>query len=217
MSFTAKPGVCGNGRNINTSWSSDDWESWCEAGPVRVVLTVRERRVMEVDTYVGGRWRAAAASATDLGTVPAAEAAEYFLSLAANAPGSVGKAAILPAVLADSAVIWPRLLAIARDRSRPRETRKSAVFWVGQAAGEAAVAGLTEIVSDTNDLEVRESAVFALSQLRDDLGVPALLQIARNHRDPRIRKKAIFWLGQSEDPRALALFEELLTGGPRRH
>ena len=29
--------------------------------------------------------------------------------------------------------------------------------------------------------------------------------------DPEIRRKALFWLGQSEDPRALALFEELLT------
>jgi hypothetical protein len=33
----------------------------------------------------------------------------------------------------------------------------------------------------------------------------------RTHRDPDIRRRAIFWLGQSNDPRALALFEELLT------
>jgi hypothetical protein len=26
-----------------------------------------------------------------------------------------------------------------------------------------------------------------------------------------LRRKAIFWLGQSDDPRALSLFEELLT------
>jgi HEAT repeat protein len=53
--------------------------------------------------------------------------------------------------------------------------------------------------------------VFALSQLPRDQGVPKLLEIARTHQDPRVRKKAIFWLGQSDDPRALALFEELLT------
>jgi HEAT repeat protein len=53
--------------------------------------------------------------------------------------------------------------------------------------------------------------VFALSQLDNDRGVPELIKVARTHRDPQIRKNAIFWLGQSEDPRAIALFEELLT------
>jgi len=33
----------------------------------------------------------------------------------------------------------------------------------------------------------------------------------RSNRDPEMRRKALFWLGQSGDPRALALFEELLT------
>jgi len=31
------------------------------------------------------------------------------------------------------------------------------------------------------------------------------------HRDPEVRRKAIFWLAQSQDPRAVALFEEILT------
>jgi hypothetical protein len=215
LSFTAKPGVCGDGRNINTwrsgEWRSDEWESWCEPGPVRVVLTVRSRRVIDLDTYVGGRWRATARPPADLGMVSAAEAANYFMSLAATESGKVSKEAILPAVLADSAVVWPRLLAIGRDPARPRDTRKSAVFWVGQAASESVAADLADIATDTGDIEVREHAVFALSQLRHDAGVPALVEIARTHKDRRIRKKAIFWLGQSEDPRALALFEELLT------
>ena len=37
------------------------------------------------------------------------------------------------------------------------------------------------------------------------------LVIAKQNSDPELRRKAIFWLGQSEDPRALSLFEELLT------
>ena len=41
--------------------------------------------------------------------------------------------------------------------------------------------------------------------------MPALIQIARSNRDPEVRKKAFFWLGQTGDPRALALFEEVLT------
>jgi hypothetical protein len=213
MSFTAKPGVCGDGRNINTHThhSTSDWESWCEAGPVRVALDVSGGEIVDVDTYVGGRWRERS-DATDLGTVPAPEAAAYFLDLAAGATSRVAKEAILPAILADSAEVWPDLLRIAKDDDRPRETRKAAVFWLSQAAGDVAAEGLEEIVLDEDeDFDVRKSAVFAVSQLPDDEGVPILVRVARTHQDPRILKQAIFWLGQSGDPRAIALFEELLT------
>ncbi len=38
-----------------------------------------------------------------------------------------------------------------------------------------------------------------------------LIRVATTNRDREIRKKAMFWLGQSDDPRALALFEDILT------
>jgi len=211
MSFTAREGVCGNGRNISTRRDSDDWESWCEPGPVRVAIDVRGREIVDIDTYVGGRWRARD-NVTDLGMVPAPEAAAYLLSLAQGEQGRASREAIFPATLADSTVIWPQLLDLAKDGTKPSETRKAAVFWLGQAAGEAATAGLSEIVYDqTGSGEVRESAIFALSQLDDEAGVPILIGIVRTHPDPNLKKNAIFWLGQSGDPRAIALFEELLT------
>lgn len=213
MSFTAKPGVCGDGRNINARahHSTDDWESWCEPGPVRVAIDVSGGEIVDLDTYVGGRWREHT-NVTDLGMVPAPEAAEYFLDLAATAPSHVSKHAIMPAILADSAEVWPGLLRIAKADDRPQATRKAAVFWLSQAAGEVAAEGLEQIVLDEDeDLSVRKSAVFALSQLPDNEGVPILVRVARTHHDPRILKQAIFWLGQSGDPRAIALFEELLT------
>jgi HEAT repeat protein len=90
----------------------------------------------------------------------------------------------------------------------------SAVFWVGQAAANAATAGLVEVVGDAAvNQDVREAAVFALSQRPHDEGVPALLATARTDKDAKIRRSAIFWLGQSDDPRALAYFEEVLAKG----
>ncbi len=53
--------------------------------------------------------------------------------------------------------------------------------------------------------------MFALSQLPKDDGVPKLIEVARNNRNPAVRKQAMFWLGQSNDPRALAFFEEVLS------
>src|SRR5207253_1021395 len=135
-------------------------------------------------------------------------AARYFLDLAARAPGDAGHDAVFPAVVADSVTVWPDLLRLARTAIVARETRRSAVFWLGQAAGEAATRGLTELLDDTTvALDVKESAVFALSQQPRDEGVPALIRVARTHPSPGVRKKALFWLGQSDDPRALALFE----------
>jgi hypothetical protein len=215
LGYAPRPGVCGNGRNISHRRSGGgEWERDCEPGPVRAAVDVRSGTVTAVRVYVGGRWRAAEGPVTDLGTVSAPRAAEYFLSLAER-NGSLKDDVIMGAVLADSATVWSSLLRIARNQDLPRRTRKSAVFWVSVEAGDAATRGLAELAEDERqDSDVREQAVFALSQLPDDSGVPTLIRVAKTSPDPKVRKKAIFWLGQSEDPRALALFEELLASRP---
>jgi HEAT repeat protein len=118
---------------------------------------------------------------------------------------------ILPATLADSVTIWPSLLRLARDRGLPEERRRTATFWLGQAAGAAAGRALDSIAADVRgDREVRKQAVFALSQRSAEEGVPALIRIARSNPDPELRRTALFWLAQTDDPRALDLFEEIL-------
>ena len=215
LSFAARAGVCGNGRNISTGGrhgGKDGWEHDCESGPVRVAIDVSGRRVGAVRTYVGGRWRNVnSGEITDLGMVSAPQAAAFFLALAEREERVKGDL-VLPAILADSTEAWPSLLRIAKNDGVRTETRKHAVFWLSQEASEAAARGLTDIVNDSDDdREVRKQAVFALSQLPHDRGVPALIEVARTNKDREVRKSAIFWLGQSEDPRAIRLFEELLT------
>jgi hypothetical protein len=209
LSFAARPGVCGDGmHNIRTNEGNEEWEEDCEPQPVRVAVRVVDRRVTGVRTYVGGRWRPGV-SATDLGMVRPQDAAAYFVSLAEH--GDLSGDALLPATLADSVTIWPALLRLARAPGVPQENRRAAVFWLGQAAGAVAARALDSIAGDgTGDREVRKQAVFALSQRSNNEGVPALLRIARINPDPELRRTALFWLGQSEDPRALALFEEIL-------
>jgi hypothetical protein len=222
LSFNLRPDVCGHGRTIQYSGRStvnfgDDrrnrdveYDIDCDSGPGRLVVVKRDGEVADLRFYVGGRWRASS-SATDLGMVDARIAADWLVNLAQTHDGRPGREAIFPATLADSAVIWPSLLRLARNEQRPRSTREQAVFWLGQAAGEAATRGLDELVGDdTLDRDVRKSAIFALSQRREE-GVPALIRVVRTSRDPELRKSAMFWLGQSRDPRALDLIEELLT------
>jgi hypothetical protein len=101
------------------------------------------------------------------------------------------------------------LVRMARGDENPG-VRKQALFWVGQKAGARAVETLTSAVEQDPDTEVKKRAVFALSQLPKDEGVPRLLEVAKTHRNPEVRRQAMFWLGQSNDPRALAFFEEIL-------
>jgi len=234
--FAARPGVMGNGRTI-IQWdcgrgncrqqvegdfsdvSDGDWRGACDSGTatmresfrVRVELRVRRGAVSSLRVAVGGRW-IARPDVTDLGAVSAPDAAGYLVTLARRSGGETSGRAIFAATLADSATVWPELMRIARDPDVVTETRRQAVFWVSQAAEVAATRGLDSLVDeDTIDRDVREQAVFALSQRPREEGVAALVRIARTHHDPMLRRRAIFWLGQSNDPRALALFEELLT------
>jgi hypothetical protein len=210
LSFAARPGVCGDGmNNISSRQESAEWEADCADQPVRVALQIRDRTVVAVRTYVGGRWRPGS-SARDLGMLRPQEAAAYFLQLASE-PGSIKGDPVLPATLADSVTIWPSLLRLARNPGLPEERRRTAIFWLGQEAGAAATAALDSVVvHDDTSRELRKQAVFALSQRPSDEGVPALIRVARTSRDPELRRTALFWLGQSEDPRALDLFEEIL-------
>jgi hypothetical protein len=212
FAYAARPGVCGDGHhNISFSRADRDgeWESDCEDGPVRVAVDRAGGRTIAVRAYVGGHWRGT--GALDLGTVSCAEAAGWLLGLAER-DEQASEDAVFPAVIADSVVVWPALLRIARNPNGVRKTRKSAIFWLGQAAEDAATTGLDSVLQDPHgDREVRESAIFALSQRPKAEGVPALIRFVHTSHDPKLRRTALFWLGQTEDSAALALFEELLT------
>jgi hypothetical protein len=89
--------------------------------------------------------------------------------------------------------------------------RGQALFWLSQKATEKAARAVTDAIENDPETEVKKKAVFALSQLPKDQGVPKLIQVARTNRNHDVRKDAMFWLGQSNDQRALAFFEEVLT------
>ena len=217
FTFAARPGVCGNGR----SYYSINGSMWfgsmndnvlrsdpCQPGPVRVVLGRAGKEVVDVNTYVGPAQ--SSPGATDLGAVSAKDAADYLLSLAARVDGRPGRDAITPAMLADSSTVTPQLLAIARDRSRARETRSSAISWLNRAADEqggvsASQLGkaLGEMARDEDDnQQVRQTALNVLSRQDNGEGIPALIEISRGTQDIWLGKQALSALARSGDPRA---------------
>lgn len=219
--YAARPGVCGDGetfvrtgpRSYHGSWSSNRPMEPCIYGPVQVRLTLDEGAVRRVETWVGPpRSR----EARDLGTVSAPEAARYLMTIAARGTAGASKRAIFPAVLADSATVWPELFPIARDtETRSKATRQDALFWLSRFASGAVAGRPNNPFADDEEMEsadndLKSHAVFVLSQLPRDEGVPQLLEIARSHPNWSVRSKALFWLGQSGDSRAIELFESVL-------
>jgi hypothetical protein len=218
--FAARPGVCGDGEHfVRTGRGSYQGEfsgeyrgAPCDEGPVQVRLVIRDGTIVRVQSWVG---RLHVRDGSDLGVVPATDAARYLLNVAQRASGSASARAIFPAVLADSATVWPTLLAIAHDEDRASSgTRQEVMLWLSRFAS-GAVAGhpndpFYDDDSDDPDEDLKSHAVFVLSQLPNGEGVSSLLEVARTNRSAHVRGQALFWLGQSGDSRALALFETLL-------
>jgi hypothetical protein len=214
--FAARPEICGDGgRSVRIGSRSymgdiDSYQHRCVHGPVQVRLTLRGGEVEGVESWVGAP---RARDGRALGVVPAVEAARYLLALARRGTGTSATRAIAPAVFADSAVVWPVLLEIARDSStRRRSARTDAAFWLSRFAS-ATIAGHPGTLDDDDDQdrdEMKIQAVFVLSQLPNREGIEPLLTVARSNASAPVRRSALFWLGQSGDPRALDLFESLL-------
>ena len=217
FSYASRPEVCGDGdrmTGIGTSYRSfydEGSRRACVHGPVQVRVTLDGGSVRRIESWIG---EPRARDGRDLGTVAAAEAARYLLEVATRTDGSRGARAVSAAVYADSTVVWPTLLRLARDSMPGRQpVRKEATFWLSRFA-IAVIGGhpSTLVDDDEQSDEVKLQAVFVLSQLPDREGIEPLLGVARSRAELGIRQRALFWLGQSGDARAVTLFESLLRG-----
>jgi HEAT repeat protein len=214
MTFATRADVCGDGGSMlgigdsfmmnSTSEFQGHWTSTsCRHGPARVAVEVGPSGVSSVRTHIGGQWGDASGHVTDLGVVSAPAAAAFFLDLAEKGNGGDARNVLMPAIVADSADIAPRLLALGQRVSASAELRRTAIKWVGFLGDSSMVAPLTALAKSGDDgkKSVAEAAVFALSQLAGNAGIPSLIDIARNGSSTRLRSQAVFWLGQSSDER----------------
>jgi hypothetical protein len=88
------------------------------------------------------------------------------------------------------------------DRSLPEESRKQAIFWAGNARGEAGYRILERVLSSESDGSLREHAVFALTQSSVPGASERIKRVALDDRDHQVRAQALFWLAQTNAPGA---------------
>lgn len=226
FNFPARDGACGDGRTfmrVSTGNNSNDfYGSWngdasmpaCAKGPVRVLLERAARNVIGVRVYVGPV--AVAEGVTDLGAVSAQEASTYLISVAATAEGSVAQNAIMPAMIAEGVNNQTALLAIARDQSRARETRRSAITWLsrdGRVPAALAEPLLAIATDDTDNQSVRQQALRTLARLEAGVGVPSLIKLASDREGGWTAREALTSLAQSGDPRSRDFLREIVQRG----
>lgn len=216
FTFAARADVCGNGRSFiqvaRDSWygsfNDGDHREACAAGPIRVLLDRAGHEIVSLSTFAGPV-PASTDGVTNLGTVPARAAAEFLLGLAERGDGRVSRDAVFPAVLADSVDVSPRLLALARNRNAARETRRSAISWLGRSLDdrERAVKDVTDalvqIARDPDDNRaVRQQALRTLARLDHGAGTAALTELARDSQHQWLSREALTVLNATGDPRA---------------
>lgn len=229
FNFASRDGVCGNGRSFfradddgwyqttsNGSYDDGMRADVCARGPVRVVISKAGRDVVRIETYAGPL-AMESGDGRDLGTVPAREAAQYLLSVAATTDGRPAREAITPAMLADSASVSAQLLAIAKDKTRSRDVRRSAISWASRRRGEpdgsgaAAVArALNDIVRDHDEGEpIRQQALRTISSFNRGEGIPTLIGFASDA-DAWTARQSMRTLARSGDPRARAFTRDMV-------
>lgn len=222
FNFPSRPGICGNGRtyiqtgpnsyngtfygNYNDGMRADP----CIAGPVRVVIDRADKLPLSVQAYVGPA-DSTLRGVTDLGHVRGQEAADYLLSLSAKIDGKAGRDALFPAMLADSANTAATLVAIARNTALPRETRRSALSYMGRSTDgmQTIPAGVTEPIlaiarDEADNQSVRQQALSVLGRLDHGSGIPPLIQLSQQTGSNWLAKESMSTLARSGDPRARA-------------
>ena len=217
FNFAARAGVCGNGRswiqtgpnNYSGTFYGDSWRNEpCVPGPVRVVIDRADKLPLSVQTYVGPP-DSTLRGVTDLGRVRAQDAVDYLLGLASKVDGRAGRDALMPAMLADSANSATELVAIAKNPALPRETRRSALSYMGRSTDgmQTIPASVTEPIlaiarDETDNQSVRQQALSVLGRLDHGAGIQPLIQLSQQNQSTWLAKESMSALARSGDPRA---------------
>lgn len=191
-----------------------------DAGRMRILMRVEDRRIERLRTYSAG-------CALDAGGLPVAwvRGVAVGASLSAlralvegrGALGALGgtkmaESAVAAVALHDAAEVTPQLASWARQRTG--DVHESAIFWLGAGRGEEGVPALEELVQTHPDADVREQATFGLHVSGSPRAVDILIQVARGDAVGSVRSRALFWLAQRAGERAAAAIEGSVREDP---
>ena len=172
--------------------------------------TIVELRAVSVDCDID----AAGMPLVWLGSVNPEQSVAWLSSIIADVmSGRLGSRLMDPALSAlgqhASPAAGQALVALARTGPTTR-VRGQALQWLARHASAQAGPAIADAIERDPELDVKRRAVMALGQMPRDEGVPLLINVARTHKSTEVRRQAMQTLGQTNDPRAVAFFEQIL-------
>ena len=208
--YAARPATCGDGDRmvrLEDAMFIASTRGWtelqgriisdqpCRHGLAEARLTIRDGAIVSIrSTLPAPETRPAA---RDLGIVPAAEAARYFLGLIGVTPLAVDDQRVfLALVLADSASVWRELVSIARNPSLSESLRGRALAWSGYDRDPALVSVLAGFLRDDSaPAKVRGGAASGLSRLDDPAALRTLLDYVSSGDVAKLRASIVHVVG----------------------
>ena len=136
----------------------------------------------------------------DLGSIDAESSARWLATQLT--PRSARTDDVLAALATHAGAVADAELLRVASNDPARESRKDALFWMGQLRGETGAAAIAPFLTGDADAKVREHAGFAISQSRSARRAELLIQQAQQDSSSQVRSQAWFWLAQTGDPLA---------------
>ena len=222
--YAARAATCGDGdRTIRfedamfVTSSRGSWSEFhgriisdrpCRLGLAEARLTIDNGAVVGIRSTLPAP--ATREGARDLGIVAAGDAARYFLGLLGSTPLTVADNRVfLALVLADSTVIWPELVKIARNPELSDALRGRALAWSGYDRDPAQTSVLVGFLRDRSaPSKIRSGAASGLARLDEPAALRALLDFVANGDTTKLRATIVHIVG-GETSEALPTFRRL--------
>ncbi|MFL6245890.1 MAG: HEAT repeat domain-containing protein [Thermoanaerobaculia bacterium] len=188
----------------NQGFSINDDDDLDISTEMLIAVRVEDGKIRKVRLFDGS---CNVPKVTMLPNVSTENSLDYLLSQIRNADREGELMAAIS--MHDHPRVVPALLELARHDPET-ETRRHAIFWLGQRAGEKVAGELRRFVDEDPDEDIKTHAVFAIAQLPRERSVPLLIDLVKTHKNRAVRERAMFWLAQTGDPRAIDLIESIL-------
>jgi len=126
----------------------------------------------------------------------------FFRTLYTNTRSHAVRNNVIQAVVglhSPAATQW--LLDMAKDKSIDADSRKNAIYWVGQQKSVDLDQLMTIYEQGRGDNDVQSQVIYVLSTRSEPAAVDKLMAIAKSDSNVEMRKSALYWLGTKNDPR----------------
>lgn len=115
---------------------------------------------------------------------------------------------LLPSIVKQGESARDFLIGVTGDNRESLTTRVFAVSYLASVGVSAAQFGT--IYERASAPEVKQAVLTQLAKMKDNAGVEKLVEITRNEKDAQLRKTAVAHLTRINDPRALAVLQEII-------